>query len=312
MVHQVLLLILSIEIGTFHPYYASAFLIDRLVTGDWNGVGFYISVEREAIKKKLDNYHSSVSNECNEGPRLFVPKVSVFPTMHNNDRHPVYVDFGFMRSHDFDEYLKDNPNPCVSTSGLEVAVTIPLLAGKPDGPPIYALALTKFYEKSRGDIPKINFLYPYIPVDEISLRDNIALVRNGSDEMKISFNRSSHYCKSSALIVKEEFNEFLFSNFQFGLPVPDYSFCDRHSFKSKFCSNAERIKCGVQRYAPNLCQVWKSNDFGSCAATVEIKNITSGFRNFILLDDNPVNILASQRFHGNTTMALKYPCQEFN
>lgn len=50
-------------------------------------------------------------------------------------------------------------------------MTIPLLAGAPDGPPVYALALAKFYPKSRGDIPKINFLYPYIPVDEITMND---------------------------------------------------------------------------------------------------------------------------------------------
>lgn len=100
-----------------------------------------------------------------------MPDVPILPDLHNSDRHPVYISFGHMKSHDFDGYLEENPNTCVSVSGLEVAVTIPLLAGAPDGPPVYALALAKFYEKSRGDIPKINFLYPYIPVDEITMND---------------------------------------------------------------------------------------------------------------------------------------------
>ncbi|KAJ8051062.1 hypothetical protein HOLleu_04488 [Holothuria leucospilota] len=239
-----------------------------------------------------------------------MPKDPVLPEIHKNDRHPIYIDFGFIRSHDFNEYLENNPDPCVSTSGLEVAVTIPLLAGAPNGPPLYALALTKFYEKSRGDIPKINFLYPYIPVDEIFLNDEGAFVRNGSDEMRISFNRSNNPCTPPVSLVKEEFDQFVFSDFQFGLPVPDYSFCDRHSFESQFCSNAERIKCGVQRYAPNVCQKWVSDYFDPCATTVEIEIITPGFRNFILLGDGPIDILAAERYFVNGSMALKYPCQE--
>ncbi|KAJ8051070.1 hypothetical protein HOLleu_04500 [Holothuria leucospilota] len=270
-----------------------------------------MSVKRDVIQAKLNDYCSSVSNGCSDvGPRLFVPKDPVLKEIPNNDRHPIYVDFGFIRSHDFDEYLENNPDPCVSTSGLEAAVTIPLLAGAPNGPPVYSLALAKFYEKSRGDIPKINFLYPYIPVNEISLSNDGAFVRNGSDEMRVSFHHTGNFCKQPALMVKEEFYEFVFSDFQFGLPAPDYSFCDRHSFSSQFCSNAERIKCGVQRYSPNLCQVWWANDVEACETMVNMENITSGFREFILLGKDPVNILSSQMFHSNTTTALKYPCQE--
>ncbi|KAJ8051067.1 hypothetical protein HOLleu_04496 [Holothuria leucospilota] len=297
-----------------HPYsgYSNAVFVERVTSADWSGVAFYISVERDAIKKKLDDYHNSVSNGCGDGPRLFVPEDPVLQEIHNNDRHPVYIDFGFIRSHDFDNYLENNPDPCVSTSGLEVAVTIPLLADKPKGKPSYALALTKFYEKSRGDIPKINVLYPYIPVDEISLSEDGAIVRNGSDEMRISFKRSNNPCKPPISVVKEEFDEFLFSDFTFGLPAPDYSFCDRHFFESQFCAKAERIKCGVQRHSPNLCQMLETNDVESCETTVEIENITSGFREFILLGNDPVDILASESFHCNSTVALKYPCQESN
>ncbi|KAJ8021446.1 hypothetical protein HOLleu_38649 [Holothuria leucospilota] len=93
------------------------------------------------------------------------------------DLHPIFVDFGYLTSHDFDDYLRDNPDSCVSDSGMEVAVTIPLLAANATGPPIYALSLAKLYEKSRGDIPKINFLYSYIPVEEIKLTDSGAVVK---------------------------------------------------------------------------------------------------------------------------------------
>ncbi|KAJ8023495.1 hypothetical protein HOLleu_35953 [Holothuria leucospilota] len=167
-----------------------------------------------------------------------------------------------------------------------------------------------FYERSRGDIPKTNFLYPYIPVDEISMNDYGAIVRDGSDEFKLSFNQPSTSCKPPSSIVKEEFEKFALSDFQFGLPAPDFSFCDRHSFASRFCANAERIKCDVKRYAPNICMKWTSRDIQHCATTVEIEKITSGFRDIILVGDDPINILASESNHYNSSVTLKYPCQE--
>ena len=81
-----------------------------------------------------------------------MPEVPVLSEIHNNDRHPIYIDVGFIRSHDFDEYLGNNRDPCVSTSGLEVTVTVPLLASAPNGPPLYALALKNFYEKSMNTL----------------------------------------------------------------------------------------------------------------------------------------------------------------
>ncbi|KAJ8043937.1 hypothetical protein HOLleu_11261 [Holothuria leucospilota] len=310
MMTRFLIHILLFKVGTFCLDSASAVSVDGVATGEWDGIDFYISVKRDAIQKKLDAFHISRSNGCDDRPRLYVPDGPILPDLHNSDRHPVYIDFGHMKSHDFDGYLEENPNTCVSVSGLEVAVTIPLLAGAPDGPPVYALALAKFYEKSRGDMPKINFLYPYIPVDEIKMSDYGAVVRNGNDEMRVTFNRLIHPCKPLDSMVNEEFEEFIHSDFQFGLPQPDYSFCDRHSFESKFCANAERIKCGVQRYSPNLCQQWSSKTTKHCVTTVEIKKITSWFREYILLGDDPVNILASETHSSNFSIALKYPCQE--
>lgn len=244
------------------------------------------------------------------GPRLFIPETAFLPDLQHRGHHPVYIEVGYVTSHDFDEYLEDNPSPLVSVSGLEVTVTIPLLGGTSDGPPVYALALATFYEKSRGDIPKTNFLYPYIPVDEIRMNDYGAIVRNGSDEFKLSFNQPSTSCKPPASIVKEEFEKFVLSDFQFGLPAPDFSFCDRHSFESRFCANAERIRGVVSRYSPNLCTKWTSRDIQHCATTVEIEKITSGFRDIILVGVDPIYILASEINRCNCSINLKYPCQE--
>lgn len=261
-------------------------------------------------KQKLYNHVCKIYSFFFKGPRLFIPKVSVLPGLHQVNHHPVYIEIGHLTSHDFDECLEDSSSSCVSPSGLEVGVTVPLLAGSLADPPAYALALAKFYEKCRGDIPHRNLLYPCIPVDEIKMNEHEAVIRNGSDELRIAFNRFNHPCKPSTSIVKEEFDTYFLDNLQFGLPEPDYSFCDRHTCNSKFCSNTVSLRCDVHRFAPNVCQVFTSNDMTPCEASIEIKNITSGFRDFILLGDEPVDILASRSFSNNASVGLKYPCQD--
>ncbi|KAJ8021452.1 hypothetical protein HOLleu_38661 [Holothuria leucospilota] len=166
------------------------------------------------------------------------------------------------------------------------------------------------YEKSRGDIPKLNFLYPYSPVDEIQLSDSEGVVKNGSDELRVSIIKHNDPCAPPRSIIKEEFDEFFVAEFHFGLPKPDFSFCDRHSFKSDFCTNAKRVQCAVHRHAPNLCQKCIVSNPQPCEASVEILNISSGFRDFFLLGNDPVNILASESYSCDFVMGLKYPCQE--
>lgn len=183
------------------------------------------------------------------------------------------------------------------TSTLTVSVTIPFLARTSTGPSNYALALVTFYEKSRDDIPNLNVLYPYIPVDEIIMDFGFAVVRNESGEMKISFNRINQLNgPPPTSIVKAEFDHFHQGEYQFGLPSPEYSFCERHNFKSQLCENAERVKCGVSRYTPNICQRWLSGDFTHCATTATIENITTGFRDFVFLGDGPVDIIYSENY----------------
>ncbi|KAJ8021447.1 hypothetical protein HOLleu_38653 [Holothuria leucospilota] len=309
MIHHILYQTLIIQTG-LSVFAVKATYVDYVTSAAWDGVGFYIAVKRERIQEKLDAYHSAISDRCGDGPKLAIPEKEVFPDLETKDHHPVYVEFGFVTSHDFDDYLKDNPDPCVSVSGLEVGVTIPLLAANATGPPNYALSLARLYENSRGDIPKVNFLYQYMPVDEFQFSDSGAVVKNGSDELRVSFIRHNHPCEPPRSIVKEEFDAFLLTEFHLGLPKPDYSFCDRHSFQSDFCTNAKRVQCSVHRHAPNICQKYKDFHRQHCAASGEILNITSGFRDFILVGNDPVNILASESYSCDAVVGLKYPCQE--
>ncbi|KAJ8021453.1 hypothetical protein HOLleu_38662 [Holothuria leucospilota] len=308
MVHQLLYQALIIQTG-LSLFAVNATYVDYVTSGTWNGVGFNIAVKREKIQEKLDAYHSSISDGCGDGPKLVLPEKQVFPELETREHHFVHVDFGYLTSRDFDDFLEDNPHPCVSVSGLEVAVIIPLLAANASGPPIYALALAKLYEKSRGDIPKSNFLYPYIPVDEIQFSDSEGVVKKGSDELRVSIIKHNDPCEPPRSIA-EEFDEFFVAEFHFGLPKPDFSFCDRHSFQSDFCTNAKRVQCAVHRHAPNLCQKYNISNPRPCEALVEILNVTSGFRDLILLGNDPVNILSSESYSGDTVVGLKYPCQE--
>ncbi|KAJ8023430.1 hypothetical protein HOLleu_35875 [Holothuria leucospilota] len=308
--HRSLLQIFLVGQGLLY-FGASAIVVENISSSAWDGVGIYISVKRETIQKKLDLFNSPVSSKCGDGPKLFLPDGAVFPDLHNG-QHPVYLDVGFLTSHDFDQYLANNRDPCIKVSGLEVSVTIPFLAGNSGGPPIYALAQAKFYEKSRGDFPKTNFLYPYIPVDEIKMDDFVAVVKNGSDEMRFSFNRLNLSCKPPVSIVTKEFDGFVLNDLQFGLSEPEFSFCDRHSFVNDYCHNAARVRCDVHRNAPNVCLIWRSGNEKPCitVTTVEIQNITSGLREIIPVGDDPINVFASESFSGDYTVGLKYPCQE--
>ncbi|KAJ8021455.1 hypothetical protein HOLleu_38665 [Holothuria leucospilota] len=288
----------------------NATYVSYVTSAAWDGVGFCIYVKRETIQKRLDAYHNSISDGCGGRPSLVIPEKRGFSDLETSDYHPVFVTFGHVTSHDFDDYLKHNPDPCVAVSGLEVSVKIPLLAANASGPPIYALSVAKLYEKSRGDIPKINFLYPYFPVDEIQFNDSEFVVKNGSDEMRVSVIKHNHPCESPRPIVMEEFEEFRVSEFYFGLSKPDFSFCDRHSFQSDFCTNAKQVQSAVDRHAPNICQKYEVSNKRACDASVEVVNITSGFRDFILLGRDPINILASESYSSDTVVGLKYPCQE--
>ncbi|KAJ8021444.1 hypothetical protein HOLleu_38647 [Holothuria leucospilota] len=311
MVHHTLYKVLVVEVGLVLVT-LNATYVEYVTSGAWDGVGFYISAKRETIQQTLDAYHDSVSNGCcGEGPRLFIPRKSVFPELQMSDHHPVSVDFGYLESHDFDDYLKINREPSISISGPEVAVSIPYLAADSNGPPVYTLALAHLYEQSRGDIPKTNFLYPYIPVDEIQITDIGAVVRNGSEELGVSFIRHNHPCKAPPSTVSEKFDEFLYEEFHLGLPEPDFSFCDRHSFRSDFCTNLQRVKCAIHGYAPHVCQMYKTDNASSCEASVKIINITPFFRDFILLGNDSVNIIATESYASyKSLVGLKYPCQK--
>lgn len=102
-------------------------------------------------------------------------------------------------------------------------------------------------------MPKRNILYPYIPVDEITLDDHKAVARKGSDGIRVSLNRINQpNCSAPKSNAKGEMQEFLQSEFQFGLPPLEYPSCDHHCFEREFGKHAERVKCGMRHLAPNL------------------------------------------------------------
>lgn len=54
---------------------AYAIVVEKVSSAAWDGVGFYVSVSRDAIQKKLDLYHTSMSSECAEGKRINLMKI---------------------------------------------------------------------------------------------------------------------------------------------------------------------------------------------------------------------------------------------
>lgn len=241
------------------------------------------------------------------GPRLFLPNYRVFPKLLNKGQHPIYIDFGYVTFFEFEDG-SDPQNPLFY--GIEVAVTIPLLTDQPDGPPAYSLALAKFYDRSRGDFPKPNILYPYIPADKLTLDDNGAYVQIGDDEFSVTFDRQTHPCIPPPSIVRHEFDEFVAHDLQLGTPEPHFEYCHCNPSATKFCSHAENITCAVSRYAPNLCQIWQPSSLRSCVTSVRVGTVTDYFRDFMLFGDDPINVIASETMSSNFTIGFKYPCME--
>ncbi|KAJ8023811.1 hypothetical protein HOLleu_36355 [Holothuria leucospilota] len=219
----------------------------------------------------------------------------------------MYFHFGRVTAVDFEEYLDGSPDPCLEVSGLESAVTIPFLTARPGGQPMYSLALAMFYDKDRRDFPKTNLIYPYIPVDDIRLDEEEAYVKDGEEEFRVSL-LNQVPCQPPPSLVRYRLQDFINMNVQFGVPEPDFSFCDRHPMENRFCKNARKIGCTVHRHVPNICQIWLSDDQRACQTSVEIENITQKFRAHFLQDDGPVTIVASETYFGNYSVGLKMPC----
>ncbi|KAJ8030292.1 hypothetical protein HOLleu_26659 [Holothuria leucospilota] len=199
----------------------------------------------------------------------------------------------------------------LSIHGMEFAVVIPLLTDHPDGNPHYSLALKNFYERGRGDIPKPNIAFPYVPVDEITRRDNSVIVRNGSEEIHLSFERHTYRCKPVDPEVRHEFDEYVDQDLQFGVTEPNFSFCDRHPVENRYCAISQSIKCKVHRSSPNICQTsWKTPSKESCDTPVQIVKVTPGFRDMMLLGAGEIEIIATESYSGNFSLGLKYPCIE--
>ncbi|KAJ8021166.1 hypothetical protein HOLleu_40957 [Holothuria leucospilota] len=242
-----------------------------------------------------------------KGPRLYLPTSPVFPEILDENQHVVYIGTGYVDFYDFQD-LRDE---CVSIDGMEFAVTIPFLTDHPDGNPQYSLALKNFYERGRGDIPKPNIALPYVPVDEITRKDNSVIVRNGSEEIRLSFKRHTDPCEQVEPTVRHEFDEYVDQDLQFGVTEPDFSFCDRHPVENRYCTISQSIKCKVHRSYPNICQTsWKTPSRVSCDTPVQIEKVTPGFRDMMLLGTGEINIIATESFFGNFSLGLKYPCIE--
>ncbi|KAJ8050940.1 hypothetical protein HOLleu_04328 [Holothuria leucospilota] len=272
----------------------------------WDGYIAYMPVDRRLVQDRLDSWYNSISNVCG-GPRLYLPEEPVFPDILNKDQHVVYFDTGYVKHHDFEDF----PDKSVSVNGLEFAVVIPLLADHPKGHPKYSLALSKFYQRDRGDFPQPNLAFPYIPVDVLKMNETNVYMRNGDDEMKVSYERLVNPCEPAIEVSRHELDEFITQEFQLGVPEPDFSFCDRHPSENQVCQTLQSIRCDLHRSSPNICQSsWNSEERMVCFASAQVTRIDKWFRDFMMLGNGPAEVIASDSLTGNFSLGLKYPCLE--
>ncbi|KAJ8021329.1 hypothetical protein HOLleu_38495 [Holothuria leucospilota] len=238
-----------------------------------------------------------------KAPQLYVPKKPVFPDLLNNDQHVVYVDFGLSSSKDF---IDDSS---ISSSGVESGVIIPFLSDSPNGPPKYSIAMAELYSRDRVEPAKPNIMYPFISIDEMTVEDNEAFWRNGDEELHVSFVKSNP-CQTPSAATKEVFVKFFTGLSLLGWSEPDLEMCNRHPTKNYYCSVMNTIKDDVEEALPNVCQTYDIADVVECAASFDIIEVTPGFREFLLINDNAIDIIAAERFYCNATTTFKFPCVE--
>ncbi|KAJ8033358.1 hypothetical protein HOLleu_23571 [Holothuria leucospilota] len=224
----------------------------------------------------------------------------------------MFIDFSRVTPFDLQRNLRDHPDSCVSASRMEATLTIPLLAQEPSGPPLYSLGIGVLYERSRENFPIGDVLFPYIPVDEITMDEFGVVVRNGSEEIRATFIKYDDPCEPPPTIVQDEIKKFVEGDLLLGLPEPDVSICDRHRpLNERFCSFVDRFGDEFHLNAHNICETWDDTGHEICKTSVDISNMSSGFRDLLLLrNDGPINVIASETYVGNFTVGLKYPCIE--
>lgn len=235
------------------------------------------------------------------GPRLYIPDEPVFSDgILSCEQHIAYIDFG----------INNFLNSDSLTSFPVVAVTIPFLSGHPKEPPKYSLALGELFQRNNSLISSSNFAFPHITIDEVTITSDEVILRNGSDEMRVSYTRYIDPCVPTSSRVRDEFEQFLSEDKEIGAAETNFDICDIEQFQqSEFCKIVDGIRCGISRVGPNFCQsAWNSSDKVVCKTTFEFLNVTSGFRNFMMMKEDPVNILATESLYGNFTIGVDYPC----
>ncbi|KAJ8017409.1 hypothetical protein HOLleu_45211 [Holothuria leucospilota] len=130
--------------------------------------------------------------------------------------------------------------------------------------------------------------------------------------MRISFVKSNP-CEAPSSIRRHEFDVLLEEEFTISFsPKIDLSFCDQYSVaEDQSCKILKSIKPGLEEESPNVCEfLSRGSQIEKCKASFAITNITNGFRNLLLLNADPKNVVASESVVGDYYANVKYPCIE--
>ncbi|KAJ8024225.1 hypothetical protein HOLleu_36893 [Holothuria leucospilota] len=187
-------------------------------------------------------------------------------------------------------------------------MSIPLLSNSSDGVPIFSLALNIFYPRDRSDVPNINVIHHFVPVDEILIDESEAILRDGNEELSIFVNKQDNPCEPSTPCIQRQLGKRM-EELQVGFPQPDFSSCEFLQ-ENHFCSVADVIKDDVSFLAPNICQTaWGPPANESCVASMEILDVTPGFRERLFLgSDDPIHFIASETYDQYFDVSVKFPC----
>lgn len=237
-------------------------------------------------------------------PQLYVPSQPIFPNV-TEGKHVVYIDFGYQGTRDLAKQFT------ITSMKPIFYILIPLVSDSPNGLPHYNLPLANFILPAHRNEDMIGTtLFPFQEADALIICDSSVHLRHQGEEIKVEYSVSEP-CTKPPQLLSDEFQELVLEGALLGSHSGNVFFCNSRPYStqaSSYCNLMDGIRHDVECAYPDVCTVYKSEDERACTASFQITKITEGFREMLLLGDNPINIVSSEMFGGNYTIDIKYPC----
>lgn len=225
-------------------------------------------------------------------PRLFVPDMPAKGLL----KGQAYIAMGFGYASGPEIF------DLAPTEGF-MDVMIPHLAAYPGGIPQYSLFLGEFVE---GNLPGFTSL------EEITVGKDFIRVKNHGEKFEAFFDVSSP-CVTPPTQVRHELEDEILKSLVLGDNVLlKLGECEGGHEEDihDHCAKMEAIHDDVVAAGPNVCIATVVHSEETCDVAIELTTITKEFREMLVPGDEDLIVAGAEKFKGDFSSGLIYPCIE--